>query len=317
MCTRDRLSSHALDQKRIDKINWFYSLSIMNIRSDHLDYHLNIDAYIDSKFEIFRLNSSIKLIDEELLDHSKSYDFNNNYSLTSISNTNNFSDIFFNIEKLSLNKCIFSIQLNNPPICQKHEKRKKYKFSCKIFPEYNISNLVFAICSIGFDEFSENEINDLSYLKLPKGRLELIQNIPANIIIDYAHNEHSFHTVLSSLKEFFENLIVVYGCGGNRDKSKRSKMLSIATEHCAQVIFTTDNSRSESFNNILADSKKGNDLDKVISIEDRKKAIIHGSELIKEKDCLLILGKGHEVTQDINGEIKHFSDHEVINEIYK
>ena len=122
---------------------------------------------------------------------------------------------------------------------------------------------------------------------------------------------------MSSLKEFFENLIVVYGCGGNRDKSKRSKMLSIATEHCAQVIFTTDNSRTESFNNILTDSKKGNDLDKVISIEDRKKAIIHGSELIKEKDCLLILGKGHEVTQDIGGEIKHFSDHEVINEIYK
>ena len=62
------LSSHALDQKRIDKINCFYSLSIMNIRSDHLDYHLNIDAYIDSKFEIFRLNSSIKLINAELLD---------------------------------------------------------------------------------------------------------------------------------------------------------------------------------------------------------------------------------------------------------
>ena len=301
------LSSHALDQKRIDKINWFYSLSIMNIRSDHLDYHLNIDAYIDSKFEIFRLNSSIKLIDAELLDHSKSYDFINN----------KHSYIFFNIEKLSLNKCIFSIQINNPPACHKHEKNKKYKFSCKIFPEYNISNLVFAICSIGFDEFSENEINDLSYLKLPKGRLELIQNIPANIIIDYAHNEHSFHTVLSSLKEFFENLIVVYGCGGNRDKSKRSKMLSIASEHCAQVIFTSDNSRTESFNNILADSKKGNDLDKVISIEDRKKAIIHGSELIKEKDCLLILGKGHEVTLEIGGEIKYFSDHEVINEIYK
>ena len=103
------LSSHALDQKRIDKINWFYSLSIMNIRSDHLDYHLNIDAYIDSKFEIFRLNSSIKLINAELLDHSKSYDFinNNTHSLISISNTNNFSDIFFNIEKLSLNKCFF------------------------------------------------------------------------------------------------------------------------------------------------------------------------------------------------------------------
>ena len=313
------LSSHALDQKRIDNINWFYSLSIMNIRSDHLDYHLNLEDYIDSKFEIFRLNSSIKLIDAELLDHSKSYDFINNKSdsLIGISNTNNFSDIFFNIEKLSLNKCIFSIRINNPPVCQEHEMHKKYKFSCKIFPEYNISNLVFAICSIGFDEFSENVINDLSYLKLPKGRLELIKNIPANIIVDYAHNEHSFHTVLSSLKEFFENLIVVYGCGGNRDKNKRSKMLSIATEHCAKVIFTTDNSRTESFNNIFADSKKGNDLKKVILIEDRKKAIIHGSEIIKEKDCLLILGKGHEVTQDIGGEIKHFSDHEVINEIYK
>ena len=107
------------------------------------------------------------------------------------------------------------------------------------------------------------------------------------------------------------------GCGGDRDKLKRSKMLKAALQNSSEVIFTSDNSRTESFNNIFEDSKKGNDLDKVTSIEDRKKAIIYGSELIKEKDCLVILGKGHEVTQDIGGEIKHFSDHEVINEIYK
>ena len=137
------------------------------------------------------------------------------------------------------------------------------------------------------------------------------------IVVDFAHNPNALELIISSYKSAYNSIWTLFGCGGNRDKSKRSKMLSIATEHCAQVIFTSDNSRTENFNNILADSKKGNDLDKVISIEDRKKAIIRGSELIKEEDCLLILGKGHEVTQDIGGEIKHFSDHEVINEIYK
>lgn len=94
-------------------------------------------------------------------------------------------------------------------------------------------------------------------------------------------------------------------------------MLKIAIKNAREVIFTSDNSRSEDFKQIFADSLKGNEGKKVIVIEDRKEAIIHGSNLIGDNDCLVILGKGHEQTQEINGKTFHFSDHEVVNEIYK
>jgi UDP-N-acetylmuramyl tripeptide synthase len=217
---------------------------------------------------------------------------------------------------MSVCKSEFEILINNDPQGYEAENKKKYKFSCELFPEFNVSNLVFAICSIGFDEFDDDSINDLSFLKLPKGRLDFIEGIPVNIIIDFAHNEHSFNILLNSIKRYFDNLIVVFGCGGDRDKIKRSKMLKAAIENASKIIFTSDNSRSENFEDIYEDAKYDNDLKDVIVIEDRKEAIIQGSKLINDNDCMLILGKGHEETQEINGIISHFSDYEVIHEIY-
>ena len=169
---------------------------------------------------------------------------------------------------------------------------------------------------MGFDHFSADDINDLSFLKLPKGRVELIKNIPANIIIDYAHNSNAFKVLLNTVEKYFDNLVVVFGCGGNRDKTKRPKMLGQAIKSSSKVIFTSDNSRNESFSNIFKDSKVGNKLDNVIAIEDRKEAIIYGSKLLGKNDCMIILGKGHEETQEIAGKFIHHSDHEVVYEIY-
>ena len=312
------ISSHALDQNRLRGISYLNSSSILNITGDHLDYHKNLSSYIDAKFKIFKINSATKLIDAKSYSLKKNYRFikGNNYKLTSVSNKINSSDIFFNINEISLLECKFNILINNPPNGQEYFKGKIFKFSCCLFPEFNISNLVFAICSLGFDHFSENDINDLSFLKLPKGRVELIKNIPAKIIIDYAHNSNAFKVLLNSVEKYFDNLVVVFGCGGNRDKTKRPKMLSQAIKSSFKVIFTSDNSRNESFSDIFADSKVGNKLDNVIAIEDRKEAIIYGSKLLGKNDCMIILGKGHEETQEIFGKFLHHSDHEVVNEIY-
>ena len=183
--------------------------------------------------------------------------------------------------------------------------------------DFNINNLIFAIESAGYETFSEENINNLNFLTLPKGRTELIPNISANVIIDYAHNVEGFKFFLTSIKNYFTSIVIVFGCGGDRDKQKRPEMLNIAIKNAREVIFTSDNSRSEDFKAISADSLKGNDEKKVKVIEDRKEAIIHGSSLIRDDDCLVILGKGHEQTQEINGKTFHFSDHEVVNEIYK
>ena len=305
------VSSHAIDQKRLSNISGFRSASILNITKDHLDYHKSLSSYIDTKFDIFKIHSPLKFIDEEsnqLKDH--------NEKVTIVGNKKKSSDIFYEIKKISLSKCEFNILVNSSSIGKINDQKKEYKFLCNIIPEFNISNLVFAISSVGFDNFSQCSTNDLSFLKLPQGRLEFIKNISANIVIDYAHNEHAFKAVLNSIKQYFDNLVVVFGCGGNRDKAKRPKMLYEAIKNSSKVIFTSDNSRNENFEDIYEDAKKENNLDNVIVIKDRREAIIYGSKIIGKNDCMVILGKGHEKTQEISGEILHHSDHEVINEIY-
>ena len=313
------ISSHALDQKRLSKIGWLNSTSILNITSDHLDYHKDISAYRDAKFEIYKMKSSIKLIDEDSSKFQNNYDFviNDDYKLTTISNKNNFSDIFFKITEMSPHKSFFYVLINEPPHGHHNFKNKKYKFSCNLFPEFNIHNLVFAICSIGFDMFEEYIVNDLSILKLPKGRSEVIWNIPSNVIIDYAHNPEAIQNFLSSIKDYYHNLVVVFGCGGDRDKSKRSMMLKAAIKNSSKVIFTSDNSRSEDFENIFADAAKNNNIGNVVKIKDRKEAIIYATKILSNDECLVILGKGHEETQEEKNKTIFFSDHEVINEIYK
>ena len=93
-------------------------------------------------------------------------------------------------------------------------------------------------------------------------------------------------------------------------------MMAEAIKNSSKVIFTSDNSRDENFADIFEDTKKGNRLDKVIAIKDRKEAIVYGSKIIGKNDCMVILGKGHEKTQETSGKVVHYSDHEVINEIY-
>ena len=311
------VSSHALNQGRLNNIDWLNSTSILNITNDHMDYHKNIEAYRDAKFDIFRFKSSVRLIDEESYKFNENYDFINNNKLSVISSSNNFCDIHYKINEISLKKTIFEIFINNSPPGYRNKDKRKYKFHCNIFPEFNIHNLVFAICSIGFDEFIENNINDLTFLKLPKGRSEIIKNISSNIIIDYAHNHDAINYLLSSLNKYYENLVVVMGCGGDRDKLKRSKMLKAALQNSSEVIFTSDNSRSEDFEDIFTDASKNNNTENVVKIKDRKKAIVFASKKISHNDCLVILGKGHEETQEEKNKTSFFSDHEVVNEIYK
>ena len=313
------ISSHALDQNRLKNIAFINSACILNIGSDHLDYHKDIQSYRNAKFKIFKNTCPLKLIHEDLAKDIDKYPHvkNSRYNTTVVSNKTNSSDIYYEIVESSINNTIFKILINNPPIGYQPSSRKEYLFETTIFPEFNISNLVFAICSVGFSIFSETKRNDLSFLKLPKGRSDFISDIPANVIIDYAHNAEGFIFFLSSIKNYFDNLIIVFDCGGDRDKKKRPKMLKAAIENGKKVIFTSDNSRFESFQKIYLDAINNNIENKVIAIEDRKEAIIQGSLMLEKNDCLVVLGKGHEDTQEINGRKVHFSDHEVIDEIYK
>lgn len=299
------ISSHAIDQNRLQNINYFTAASILNIGSDHLDYHKSIEEYARTKFRLFDIESNLKLID---LDTYKKFNFEETDSLTTISNNNSAANIFYTIDSCDIKKSTFSIF---------DKEKNTYHFETSLFPKFNISNLIFAICSTGLSSFKIDSVNNLDFLTLPKGRSDLIDNIEANIIIDYAHNADGFEFFLSSIKDYFRNLVVVFGCGGDRDRSKRSKMLMSAFKFSNDVIFTSDNSRNERFEDILSDALDGSvNRDDITIIENRKEAIIYGSSIIKENDCLVILGKGHEETQEIKGNVMHFSDYEVVDEIY-
>jgi UDP-N-acetylmuramyl tripeptide synthase len=340
------VSSHALSQGRLKYIP-FSKAALMNIGSDHIDYHKSIDEYEKCKFKIFDLvhNQGEKYIGIDNINKNsdvfKKY-YANHETLQNVSFVNNNADIYCHINKPVNNdkKNLFTLsdQISHPG-------HKDY--ICNIYPEFNIHNLVFSIImscnptTISVRDFysPEIELSEVLFheyreypeydpnihppiiltnrVSLPPGRTQIISKIPANVIIDYAHNAEGFDFFLSSINDSYKKLIIIFGCGGNRDKEKRPKMLAAAIKYGAKVIFTTDNPRNEQFKDIFNDASIGNDIKDVLIIEDRKEAIIHGSRLIEDDDCLVILGKGHEDTQEINGEINYFSDYEVVNEIYK
>ena len=373
------ISSHALDQNRLARI-FLDTVCILNIESDHLDYHKDEEEYIKSKFKIFNvpalkfahehqfkfLNCDSNLALEHYGANLENFESNNlrrvnlvskeskikyyvgrsfKYKKTDLGNwIKHEPSIFYNIESskedILEKECAYSIEIKEGKDYKlTHEcpyltnDQKTDCFSSNLFLDFNNENLVFArICAVSAETSNKNylkakkqnprEYKDIrqlincNMLSLPKGRTDLVKNINANVVIDYAHNPEAFFVLLTEIKRKFKDLVVVFGCGGERDKYKRPLMLKVATNIATNIIFTSDNSRGEEFKDIFEDASDGNDLENVLAVEDRKEAIIKGSKLIGKDDCLLILGKGHEETQEIKGNVSYFSDYEVINEIY-
>ncbi|MCK9257581.1 MAG: UDP-N-acetylmuramoyl-L-alanyl-D-glutamate--2,6-diaminopimelate ligase, partial [Sulfurospirillaceae bacterium] len=146
------------------------------------------------------------------------------------------------------------------------------------------------------------------------GRVEVVSKNPL-VIVDFAHTPDGMKKVLNSLKH--SELIVLFGAGGDRDKTKRPLMGSVASRYAKRVILTSDNPRSEDPEKIIEDILQGvtKSLDKVI--KDRKEAIIYALNSLQEGEVLLILGKGDEEYQEIKGEKYPFSDRKIVKEWLK
>jgi UDP-N-acetylmuramyl tripeptide synthase len=283
------ISSHALDQQRLSDIRSMASSALLNIGKDHLDYHKNISAYRDTKFQIFNQINLINLIDDGLKPSAVKRGVQ---SLISISNKNELSNIFYKIIESSIQKTIFEITTDK----SFDGMRRKYKFSCSLFPEFNINNLVFAISSIykGYDEFSEQKVNDLSYLKLPRGRSELINDLPKNIIIDYAHNPAG----MRALKDFVDELDATVKVGiiagiGDRRLEDNNEMGSIAAEMFDEIIIRQDKrlrgKTEEELIKMLNDGIKMKDPNKKTTIIPSEKEAITYAVKNAVKGSLIIL----------------------------
>jgi UDP-N-acetylmuramoyl-L-alanyl-D-glutamate--2,6-diaminopimelate ligase len=181
---------------------------------------------------------------------------------------------------------------------------------------YNVSNCLAAagLClAAGFD--LETVAAGLSALEAIPGRLEKIEGGDFSVIIDYAHTDDALKNVLSTLKPLCRgSLRVVFGCGGDRDKTKRPRMARVAEQLADFAIVTSDNPRTENPNAIIDDVVAGfeNHDSAAISIEpDRRKAIELAIEAAEQNDIVLIAGKGHETYQIIGTQKFDFSDKEV------
>lgn len=148
---------------------------------------------------------------------------------------------------------------------------------------------------------------------MPKGRMDIINLNKKYAIVDYAHTPDAVLNVLKSVNEFKKGKVyTIIGCGGNRDKTKRSEMGLISTNLSDYVIFTNDNPRDENPSGIINDITNNLLNNNYEIIEDRKSAIKKGVSMLCKNDILLILGKGHEDYQIINGVKYHFNDKEEV-----
>jgi UDP-N-acetylmuramyl-tripeptide synthetase len=304
------ISSHALAQKRLCNLAFFQTI-ILNIQSDHLDYHKTETNYINAKLSIANLNnknSSIILIDQmqDLLPRLSEAQREQLLKLQFLSAKNPSAlfrySIVYNPEGFS------KINVNFPTLC--------LEASVSLFLKFNIENYISAIALISehVDANDFNNINEAS-VKLPEGRGETLRLKEGKILIDFAHDQQSMQNILSELDNYYDDIVIVFGCGGDRDKSKRPKMMKVAQDFSSKVFFTSDNNRYESFLKIASDAMNGNDQAGVKTIEDRQQAIMAALQYLTKENILVILGKGHETTIDISGNKVPFNDRDCVLKI--
>jgi len=300
------VSSHALDQRRVEGVD-FHCAIFTNLTQDHLDYHQDMENYFQAKSLLFRsLNSNALAI----LNRDDAYSqrlINMTPARVLTYGLRQGADIWASDIKLA--SYITTFNINNAKI--------KTQLNSKLIGRHNIYNIL-AVFKFALEEgFPPDKIKQAieSFTFVP-GRLENIdRGQPFKVFIDYAHTDDALYNVLSSLKDIpHKRIILVFGCGGERDKGKRPKMGAVATEMAEHVYITSDNPRSENPEEIIQDIVKGIKKHNYQIILDRRQAIFEAMQMAKEDDIVLIAGKGHETYQIFKDRIIEFSDREVAEE---
>ncbi len=296
------VSSHGLDQLRVKGAK-FKVVGFSNLTQDHLDYHKNMDNYFSAKAKLFSkeyAESAVINIDDQYgLDLSKQVSI----PIQTVSRNNKNANWYY--KKIEPSNDGFEIEINS-----KDGKKISGKFP--LIGEFNLDNLLLAVVlasTAGLDEIKISSA--IARLTSVPGRLEQIkvgQGFTA--LVDYAHTPDAVARVLEIAAKFTNGkVIAVLGCGGDRDISKRPLMGQALFIGSDKAIFTSDNPRSESADEILKAMVAGIDLaDKGFVIKDRRAAIDFAVAQASAGDCLLVLGKGHESGQEVNGIITTFDD---------
>lgn len=305
-CCVMEVSSHALDQRRVYGLEFEVGM-FTNLTQDHLDYHKTMEAYLLAKKKLFDVSkTAVVNFDDssysELVSDIKipvvSYSIINNDA------TYTAKDIRYRPDHSE-----FYLLING--------NISRIKVACA--GKFNVPNALCALsAAIVFGVDVSSAVNSLANMSAVSGRCELVNTgKDFSVIIDYAHTPDGLSNILKTFTEYDKNrLIVLFGCGGNRDKTKRPQMGEIASINADYVIVTSDNPRNEDpleiIEDILVGVKKYRTPYTVI--ENRAEAIKFAIQNAKKDDIIILAGKGHETYQILNDGKIHFDEREIVIE---
>lgn len=295
------VSSHALEMGRVEMIEFDVS-AFTNLTPEHLDYHKNMEDYFSAKRKLFlktkKKGNMVFNIDDPY--GKRLFD--------------EFGGISYGIETGNLKAKMITHALKTQKIELSFEKFIR-EIDIKLQGKFNVYNLLTAVgVSIKLGLSLEEIADKLNTLDSAPGRFECVEGGQEfMVVVDYAHTADALENILSALNEIKkENIITVFGCGGDRDPSKRKPMAETAERLSDVVIVTSDNPRTEDPHKILEEVSKGLTSLKHTFLEiDREKAIEKAVGIARKNDIVLIAGKGHENYQIIEREKIHFDDKEI------
>ena len=282
-------SSHGLSQKRLHHIN-FKGAVFTNFSQDHLDYHKTMRSYLNAKLILFSeiLNKKSTIISDGKIKP------------------------FLLLKKISKNRNLKLLDINK-------EFEKINKTSISLNGDFKIKNLSMAIKALKLCGIKDKLIyKNIKKIRDVNGRLELVKNYPNGIkvFIDYAHTPDALLKTLRSLKkDYGNNISLVFGCGGERDKKKRQFMAKIADNYCKTIYVTDDNPRNENPKLIRNDLLKHIKKNKVFNIGNRELAIKRAIQNAGSNEVVLVAGKGHEEKQIYKDKILNISDKKIIRNL--
>jgi UDP-N-acetylmuramoyl-L-alanyl-D-glutamate--2,6-diaminopimelate ligase len=321
------VSSHALEQGRVNGVQ-FTTAVFSNLSQDHLDYHGSMAEYAAVKFRLFQFpglrNAVINLEDPLGRELAMQLLAKTGVQVWGYAVDRN---AFAGFEKFGRRlHTIFSSEMrfkdNGYQGGFEWQDHGRFEISVPVIGEFNLSNcLALWSCLLAGGIEPADAGKRIELLKPVSGRMEMVlgntHNTGPLVIVDYAHTPDALEKVLNALRPITADrngkLWCIFGCGGDRDSSKRPIMGRIASQLADHIIITSDNPRSENPAHISADIQAGMvSSESVQIILDRAAAILSGVRNADSNDVVLIAGKGHETSQEINGKKVDFSDQEHI-----
>ena len=298
------VSSIGVEQDRVAGLH-FKAGIFSNLTHDHLDYHKTFAEYLRCK----------KLFFDTLPKDA--------YAITNIDDRNGMvmtqntkaKIVTYSLRSIADHSCRV-VEQSFEGMLLRIDGKEVWTGLIGLHNAYNLLALYTTATTLGADP--EETLVAISALKPAPGRLENIRGPKGtSVIIDYAHTPDALENVLGTLRDIApgHELICVFGCGGDRDKTKRPEMAQVAQKLADKIIVTSDNSRTERTADIMADIKAGMDISgkaKSLFIEDREQAIRTAVMIASEGATILLAGKGHETYQIIGTEKTHFDEKEIV-----